>query len=351
MKGEDMSHTNDCCFDDVPQQSSLRRVKVSPAGTDAGTVNDEMRRLMVADGRKHLLFGLPYILSYFGCIAVILFTENLALEITMALLMGNQLYLLFILHHDCVHFAACRSRRLNVLLGRIYALFLVKTFTATLETHRRHHTFLGDPEKDPDDRFFAAGIRWVWVRYWQNFSWHTYLSLTQYGPKVRRVVLLEQLCNVAFWAAVHLVLYQFGMLREALFIFWIPAATIILVVGPVTRAYEHLPLAHYSAEDARRYDIASNTVTVTSRVLGLFWANITYHVEHHSYPRIPFYRLARVHALLHPRADAPYLLSPYTLFGVTKGASVVDMMKAHRRVATRPPHQRAENSRFPAQTT
>lgn len=313
--------------DDVPEQRR-RRVKVSPIGADSGTVADEIRRLAVADGGKHLLFGLPYLLLYFGCAAIILLTENMALEIVTALVMGNQLYLLFILHHDCVHFTACRSRRLNVLLGRMYALFLLKTFTATLETHKRHHAFLGEPGKDPDEMFYAAGIRWVWIRFWQNLSWHTYLSLTKYGPRVRRVVLIEQLSNLAFWAGVHIVLAHFGMLRETLFIFWIPAATVILVIGPVTRAYEHLPLAHYSPEDARRFDIASNTVTVTSRMLGLFWANITYHVEHHSYPRIPFYRLARAHALLHSRADTPYLLSPYTLYGVWKGADVVGILKA-----------------------
>jgi beta-carotene hydroxylase len=333
-----MAHTIDSYADDVPQQSSRRRARVFPVGADGARSAEEIRRLAIAHGGRHLVFALPYLLSYLGCIAVILLTDNLALEIVTGVVMGNQLYLLFILHHDCVHYAACQSRRLNVLLGRIYALFLVKTFTATLETHKRHHAFLGEPGKDPDERFYAGGIRWVWVRYWQNFSWHTYLSLTKYGPQVRRVVALEQLANVAFWAGIHFVLYRSGMLREALFIFWIPTATIVFVVGPVTRAYEHLPLAHYSTDDARRFDIARNTVTVTSRPLGLFWANITYHVEHHSYPRVPFYRLPRVHALLHARADTPYLLSPYTLHGVAKGASVVGTMAARGRAAGDPAH-------------
>jgi len=329
-----MSATSESYVDDVPQQSTRRRAKVFPVGPGCGTVADEIRRLMVADGRKHILFALPYLLSYFGCGAIILLSNNLAIEIATALVMGNQLYLLFILHHDCVHYAACQSRRMNVWLGRLYALFLVKTFTATLETHKRHHAFLGEPGKDPDEKFYARGIRWVWVRYWQNFSWHTFLSLTEYGPVVRKVVVLEQLSNCAFWVAVHLVLYRFGLLREALFVFWIPAATIILVIGPVTRAYEHLPLAHYAPDDSRRFDVARNTVTVTSRLLGVVWANITYHVEHHSYPRVPFYRLPRVHALLHARADTPYLLSPYTLFGVSKGTGVVDMMAARGRAAS-----------------
>jgi fatty acid desaturase len=328
-----MAHSNDSFVGDVPQQSGRRRAKVFPVGADSRHIAAEIRLLSVAHGGRHLLFALPYLIAYFGGMALILATDNLALEIATALVLGNQLYLLFILHHDCVHFAAFKSRRMNVWLGRLYALFLVKTFTATFETHKRHHAFLGEPEKDPDEMFYAGGIRWVWVRYWQNFSWHTYLSLAKYGPEVRRVVVIEQLVTIAFWAAVHVVLAQLGMLREALFIFWIPAATIILIVGPVTRAYEHLPLAHYSSDDPRRYDVSRNTVTVTNRLLGWFWANITYHVEHHCYPRVPFYRLARVHALLHAHSDTPYLLSPYTMYGVTKGTGVVDLMEARGRAA------------------
>ena len=106
-----MSHPSESYVDDVPQQSSRRRAKVSPAGADGETVANEIRRLTVPDGRKHLLFALPYLLSYFGCMAVILRTDSLALEIATALVMGNQLYLLFILHHDCVHYTACQSRR------------------------------------------------------------------------------------------------------------------------------------------------------------------------------------------------------------------------------------------------
>lgn len=329
-----MSHvTDDYYIDDFPPPEKKRRARVAPVGDDSGAIAAEINSMMVADGRKHLLFGLPYVLSYFGCIAIILLTDNLALEIVTGLVMGNQLYLLFILHHDCVHFAACRSRPLNVWLGRLYALFLVKTFTATLETHLRHHAHLGEPDKDPDDMFYSKGIRRSWPRYWRNFTWHTYLTLTQYGPKARKLVIIEQLTNLAFWVGVHVALYQFGMLREAIFIFWIPAATIILVIGPVTRVYEHLPLALYAPDDNRRFDIASNTVTVTSRLLGLFWANITYHVEHHSYPRVPFYRLARLHALLHSRPDMPYLLSPYTLYGARSGLEMVGMMRGRGREA------------------
>ena len=153
-----MPQATDYYVEDIPPAEKKRRAWIAPVGDNKESIAAEINSMMVADGRKHLLFGLPYLLAYFGCAAIILATDNLALEIVTALVMGNQLYLLFILHHDCVHFAACKSRKLNIWLGRLYALFLVKTFTATLETHLRHHAHLGEPGKDPDEMFYAKGI-------------------------------------------------------------------------------------------------------------------------------------------------------------------------------------------------
>ena len=42
-------------------------------------------------------------------------------------------------------------------------------------------------------------------------------------------------------------------------------------------------------------------MTVANRAWGLAWANITYHVEHHLYPRVPFYRLPQLHTMLQGR--------------------------------------------------
>lgn len=310
-----------------PRVNQAVRVSVEGA-SNANEVRSTLRQMGVPNGWLHLFYGLPYVFSYFACAALISWLDDAWMKTLVGVVMGNQLYLLFILHHDCVHFSACKSRRLNNLLGRFYALFLVKTFTATVETHQRHHAYLGQPDKDPDDHFFCRGIRWVWIRYWQNFSWHTYLSLTRYGSYVRNLVIAEQTLNVAFWAAIHVVLWQLGRAQDALFLFWVPAATIILVIGPVTRAYEHLPLTHFGPDDPRRFDISYNTVTVRSRWLALLWANITYHVEHHSYPRIPFYRLPRAHELLRSNADDPYVISPFTLYGIFQGESVVGRLRS-----------------------
>lgn len=315
----------------IPSASSASTI---PAERRAGTgrlavpaaLKEEIRVLSVPNGWKHLFYGAPYIAAYFACMAFILVNDDPLWLWLMGIVMGNQLYLLFILHHDCVHFAAFRKRSANILMGRLYALFLIKTFTATHETHRRHHAALGIPDQDPDEYFFAAGIKWVLVRYWSNFTRHTYLALTQYGSKARRTVIAEQFCNVLFWVAIHGILFSMGMMEKAFFIFWLPVATITLVVGPVTRAYEHLPMTHLKQDDPRRVDPAYNTVTVSSWFLGIFWAGVTYHAEHHAFARVPFYRLRRLHLLLQNHS-VPYLTAPYTLFGATQGERMILMMR------------------------
>jgi fatty acid desaturase len=311
--------------------SDQRLAKTARTGRPAipPALREEVAALSVPDGRLHLLYGAPYIASYFACAAFVLASDD-PLRLWLAgIAMGHQLYLLFILHHDCVHFAAFRERRWNVLLGRLYALFLVKTFTATYETHRRHHSALGLPGQDPDEYFFAAGLKWVLVRYWSNFTRHTGLALTRYGSEVRRAVIAEQCANVAFWAGVHGLLFALGMGEKALFLFWLPVATITLVVGPVTRAYEHLPMTLFRPGDPRRTDPACNTVTVTSRFLGILWAGVTYHAEHHAFARVPFYRLRRLHLLLRGHGVA-YLTAPYTLFAVAEGERMIALMRGDR---------------------
>jgi fatty acid desaturase len=69
-------------------------------------------------------------------------------------------------------------------------------------------------------------------------------------------------------------------------------------------------MATLTRGDRRRRDLRFNTVTVTSRVLGVLWANITYHVEHHLYPRVPCHRLEVLHGLLR---DRDYVMSPFVL--------------------------------------
>jgi fatty acid desaturase len=92
----------------------------------------------------------------------------------------------------------------------------------------------------------------------------------------------------------------------------VPMLTLALIVNPMSRGFEHYPMSVLAADDPRRFDLRFNTVTVTHRLIGLTWANINYHVEHHLYPRVPFFNLPALHRLLN---KAPYLQRVYPLHG------------------------------------
>jgi fatty acid desaturase len=77
-------------------------------------------------------------------------------------------------------------------------------------------------------------------------------------------------------------------------------------------------MATMTRDDTRRADLAHNTVTVTSPLLSFLWANITFHVEHHLYPRVPFFRLPDLHKML---AGRGYIVEPYPLYRLTRSGA------------------------------
>ena len=66
-------------------------------------------------------------------------------------------------------------------------------------------------------------------------------------------------------------------------------------------------------------------VEVTRRRL---CANITFHVEHHSTPRCPFYNLQKLHRLFQEER-LQYLVAPFPLCRVWKGRKMLEGMTSN----------------------
>lgn len=283
----------------------------------------EIREMCVANGWLHVIYGSPYIALYFGLIYLILLIDNPWIDFLLALGVGNQLYVLFVLHHDCMHGSAFKTEWLNTLAGRLYALSFTMTFTTNRETHKRHHNFIADPERDPDEYYFSGKLNQIWLRIWRYYEWYTRIALTCYGKQVSWAVIIEQIVNLAFWVVIHAVLVYSGMGIKALFIFWIPLAFVALIINPITRGYEHAPLTLYEGDDPHKKDMQKNTITVDNFWLGLLWAGITYHVEHHAYPKCPFYRLRKLHKIFQAE-KMQYYCAPFPLYQIHKGTQFTE---------------------------
>ena len=234
------------------------------------------------------------------------------LKAILSLLLANQLHAITVLQHDCGHGSAYRSAAANLWVGRVLAWFIFMPFTTFTVIHRRHHVYLGDPKKDPDEWFYASGRMVAFSRKVMFVPYFTLRSLTDFGRDVRLCAscLRWSSSERTVWVALGYWLSTHG---HAGLLIWgavIPMALLAFVVNPISRAYEHYPMTTLERGDRRREDIRFNTVTVTSRILGVLWANITYHVEHHLYPRVPCHRLLQLHHLLKGR---DYIVAPFVL--------------------------------------
>ena len=276
----------------------------------------ELTALLKPQPVRFLRWAALHLAVWAAGVAAIVLSGHWAITLLAVLVVASQLHALTVLQHDCGHRNAFRSAAANLWMGRFMAWFIVFPFTAFTECHRRHHRYLGDPEHDPDDWHYTGGRRWVIPRIATFAARFTWLSMTRYGPQVRGMVLRELVFNLASMGAIAAAFAWYGRLDLFALIMVIPLLLLTMVINPISRGYEHYPMATFGDHHHGRLDLARNTITVTSPTIGLLWANINYHVEHHVYPAVPFYHLPKLHRLLQDRS---YQRDPMLLSRVLRG--------------------------------
>jgi fatty acid desaturase len=279
-----------------------------------------LEQLSTPDGRIFGGLAALYLAAWAAGVALVTEVRAPLGLLLLSAFLGSQLHALTVLQHDCGHRSAFRSTAANLWVGRLLAVFVYMPFTTFTELHRRHHGFLGQADGDPDEWFYEGGKARLFLRECLFMPRFIVLSLTRLADfGVRRRVVAELAANTAVHSAVVLGLLASGQLRLLVFGYAVPLLWLACVFNPISRGFEHLPLAELPAGDPARHDLRHNTITVSSRWVGLLWANIGFHVEHHMYPRVPFHRLPALHALFADKAYrvARYPLGPVALRGMS----------------------------------
>jgi fatty acid desaturase len=220
------------------------------------------------------------------------------------LLQGVFLVSLFAAMHECVHYSAFRTRRLNEVVGWLAGLGIVFNATYYRQFHFAHHRYAQDPARDPElltappPRSRAA----YWWRasaipYWRarvenlaRLSRGRFDGLDFVPPAVRPEIVRSMRIMALVLAA--LVLGSVALRTDALLWYWL----LPLALGlPFLRLYLLSEHTGCSEDD----DGLTNTRTTVSvwPVRFLMW-NLPYHAEHHLYPSIPFHRLPATHRWL-----------------------------------------------------
>jgi len=276
---------------------------------DASIPPDELRRLQQRSDAKGLLRLAGHLVSIGVTGAVYTVARQrgapLPLVALCAVALGFTLVTMFATMHEAVHRTAFRSRALNDSVAWFAGLLSFYNSTFYRPYHGWHHRYTQLPGRDPEledakpstvvDYFVQlSGLPWWLGKLRTHFRLaagetgsYGFLNEATARPVVRSVRLqlgtYVAALGASFWSS------------EPYFVtYWlVPVA----LAQPMLRAIllaEHMGCSETS-------DMLSNTRTTYTLwpVRFLMW-EMPYHADHHRYPALPFFSLARAHQSLAP---------------------------------------------------
>ncbi|MEM0981324.1 MAG: beta-carotene hydroxylase [Cyanobacteria bacterium P01_H01_bin.58] len=205
--------------------------------------------------------------------------------------------------HDASHNAAHRDRTVNAILGHGSALILGFSFPVFTRVHLQHHAHVNDPENDPDHFVSTGGPLWLIAA---RFFYHEIYFFRR--RLWRKQELWEWLFARLVVAALVVTAIRFEFLGY-LFNFWFSPA---LVVGiALGLFFDYLPHRPFKERDRWK-----NARVYPSALLNLMIMGQNYHLVHHLWPSVPWYRYKPTYEVMKPLLDAKG--SPQSL-GILQG--------------------------------
>jgi beta-carotene hydroxylase len=195
------------------------------------------------------------------------------------------IYLLFTVMHDSMHRTAHESRFINDLLGRLSALPLTVTMPLFRAVHYEHHSHTNDPERDPD-LIVNRGPRWA-LLFWCLAIMVEYRR-HYFGRRMwrDRSDLIEAIAMECFLLGAIVLAAATGTFAT-LAIVWLGPA--LIAVAVLALCFDFLP--HYPYTSQERY---LDTRIYPGRILNALLLGQNYHLIHHLWTTIPWYRYQRV---------------------------------------------------------
>jgi fatty acid desaturase len=219
-----------------------------------------------------------------------------------AVLLGFFLFGFTVLLHEVVHRAVFQRRHGpgNRLLAWLYAVPSGLSPSQFERWHLDHHAELGTEEQDPKRHYLTPKIvrRWYKALYFTPALFPLYFraaarEAARYPATLRARLRRER----AVVTAVHL------GLAAAILLAWGWGVLLELYVIPVFFVF---PVAFAINRLGQHYDITPDDPAGWGTIIrtNFFWNFLflwsSYHMEHHYFPRVPFYNLPALHRELAP---------------------------------------------------
>jgi fatty acid desaturase len=228
--------------------------------------------------------------------------ENPLIWIPLAIVQGFTVFNFTILLHEVVHHTVFERRRplAERILGFVYAVPSGISPSQFTRWHLDHHAELGSDEDDPKRHHLSPkkNKRWYKLLYCTPVLFPIYFraarreSSTYEAPLQTRIAMERRISIAAHLTALAAVWYVFG-----------PYAALRTNIIPVFFVF---PVAFTLNRLGQHYDIDPNDPAKWGTLMRGHWfwdfafLNSNYHLEHHYFPGVPFYRLPELQKALVP---------------------------------------------------
>lgn len=263
---------------------------------------DTLRELHRPVAARHFLVLAWQLLLLVGGTAGAWILEPWHLWLPCSIVVGLTIFNFTIMLHEVVHHTVFASKRPWAiwLLGQLYAFPSGISASQFERWHLDHHKQLGDEVKDPKRHHLSPKrhVRWYKFLYCTPALFLIYFTgagreTRTYDAETIRKIRIERFLTIAghvAWAAALVMLGGWWVAWKAYFV---PYLFVFPAAFTLNRLGQHYDI---DPEDPAKW----STLIAPHWFWDIAYLWSRYHLEHHYFPRVPFYRLRALHIALRP---------------------------------------------------
>ncbi len=267
---------------------------------------DVLRQFHVREAWRHLLVAARQFGILAACTWALVTYSTPLIWIPLAVVQGVTVFNFTVLLHEVVHHAVFARRRpgLERLLGYLYAVPSGISASQFTRWHLDHHAELGSSDDDPKRHHLSPKVnaRWYKLLYCTPALFPIYFRAARreaatYPPDLQARIARERWLSVAAHLGVLAALWWGSGAAAAARAYLVPVFVVFPIAFTLNRLGQH-------------YNIDPEDPAKWSTLLRGHWfwdsvfLNSNYHLEHHYFPGVPFYRLPRLQRALTPFYEA-----------------------------------------------